>query len=166
MKKNIVIIMCLIAPFVVQSQDLTLVIDKMVIFNYDYIQTGTNEGEIGPEVTLFCSLKNNTSDTIELVEKKCVIEYLYNDTLYTVNYYMQFNLTEVINPNSEIEFYYSYTLLHRTSYFPNYVESGTRMDYREMLMQILPTIKMKFNYKGKDIISKEIKKVVLGEKEP
>ena len=166
MKKYNVIILYLIFPFVAQSQDLTLVIDKIIVNNYDYIQTGLDEMEVGPTVRLYCSLKNNTSDSIELVEKKCVIEYLYNDTVYTVNYYMQFNLTEVIDPNSEIEFYYYYTLLYNTPYFPDFVEIGTRMDSREILMQILPTIKMKFNYKGKDIISKEIKKVVLGEKEP
>ncbi|MFA5541089.1 MAG: hypothetical protein WC984_05405 [Bacteroidales bacterium] len=165
MKKNIVIIIYLIAPFLVQSQDLTLVVDKMRVSNYDYIQTGLDEMEVGPTVRLYCSLKNNTSDSIELVEKKCVIEYLYNDTVYTINYYMQLNLTEVIDPNSEIKFYYYYTLLLGTPYFPDYVESGNRMDYREMLMQILPTIKMKFNYKGKEIISKEIKKVELGNKD-
>lgn len=165
MKKYIVIIMFLIVPFVSQSQDLTLVIDKMIVFNYNYNRTGTREGEVGPIIRLFCSLKNVTSDTIAFVNKKCVIEYLYKDTIYTIVSYTPYKVEE-IDPNSEINFSYSYTLLHGTPYYPNYGEIGERMDYREMLMQILPTIKMKFNYKGKDIISKEIKKVVLGEKGP
>lgn len=166
MKKILFLIVCFTTPFFVKSQGLTLVIDKMIVFNYDYINTGTNEGEKGPSVRIYYSLKNNTSDTIELVEEKCKIYFLYDDIEYDADYFFQFNLTEVINPYSKIEFDYSYTLLHRTPYFPNYAEIGARMDYREMLMQILPTIKMKFKYKGEYVISKEIKEVVLGEREP
>ncbi len=165
-KSFITVIIILITPFFLQSQDLTLVIEKMIVFDYDYIHTGTNSEEKGPSLTLYCSLKNNTSDTIELVDKRCVLEFFYDEFEYTITNSLFFNITEVIAPYSELKFSSGYRLLKGTSYFPNYVKSGTRMDYREMLMQILPTIKMKFDYKGKKIVSKEIKEVVLGEREP
>ncbi len=160
MRKNIVLLLILIAPVFLQSQDLTLVIDKMVVFDYDYVHTGVRM-EGGPVVDLYFSLKNETSDTVLFVDKQCAIEYVYKDTVYTIAPQSP-HIDKEVDPNTEFNFIYSYQLLNKTHYYPSHVKTGKRMDYREMLIQILPTIKMKFDYKGKKIVSKEIREVVLG----
>jgi len=167
MRKSIVILLILIAPVFLQSQDLTLVIDKMVVFDYDYVHTGVRM-EAGPYVVLHFSLKNETSDTVLFVDKQCAIEYVYKDVVYTIAPHALHtpHIDKEVDPNTEFKFSYSYQLLNKTPYYPSYVKTGKRMDYREMLIQILPTIKIKFDYKGKKIVSKEIREVVLGESIP
>lgn len=147
MKKYIILFITIIIPQFLYCQ-LEVTIDTMTAINIKYDRTGWIERESGPAVLLYVTVKNNSSENIDI--NYYYLQYNYNDSIYTIDcndsYFYRYN----IKPNQvEKSIIIGEKLISSTSMYTNEIEKATKLDFTNMLLQILPTLKLKIETKDK-----------------
>lgn len=147
MKKYIILFITIIIPQFLYCQ-LEVTIDTMTAINIKYDRTGWIEDESGPAVLLYFTIKNNSSEDIHI--NYYYLQYNYNDSLYTIGCHDSYFYQYSMKPNQvEKSIIIGEKLISSTSIYTNKIEKSKKMDFTNMLLQILPTLKLKIETKDK-----------------
>jgi hypothetical protein len=132
------------------------ILSENVLYDEDFGQ--------GPHVYIECSITNNSNDIIILCpnETKIIITFRYNQMdydkmpLFTLPFKNSDKL--IILPNQTINFGFGDYLILGTDIMKNY-----NNDYIKEMLEILPTIKVRYKDKSINIVTNGIKNVTVGD---
>lgn len=116
----------------------------------------------GPHVYIECSITNNSNDTIILCpdEAKIIIVFRYNETRYDTKplFTLPFQYIEklIILPNQTINFSFGDYLISGTD-----IMKKNNNDYIKEMLEILPTIQVRYKDKNINVITNGIKNVTV-----
>jgi len=115
----------------------------------------------GPSVILMCSIYNKSNDKLILFpsESEIEISFNYQGVVYykdNISFVLMEKNTLMINPNERFDFYLSEPILLGTPIWDDKEE-----DYTMILLELTPTIQVKYSDKNTMIKSGHIQKVVI-----
>jgi len=123
-------------------------INEMSISNIKpYIVDGViiEDEKIGPFIVLECTLYNDSKNDIELnlTQSETKISINYQRHTYTINVF-NLKIEEVnriiLKSNEKFDFYFQSSFLYRTGLW-----KGITFDYTEVLLEILPTLRVHYH---------------------
>jgi hypothetical protein len=165
--KKILILITYIITFQTAEAQLIFTIEELHLTNYNVVEDTTmlllsEHLWNGPTISVTCSIKNVTDDTITLHPKKSAIEVIFrhnNTNHYSSVFPVPFleNETLAIHPNQTIDFWFWQYLLIGT----DIIQPTNYYNYTNDLLQIVSTIKIMYREKGIKLQTQEIKNVIL-----